>query len=1289
MKASLGLKTSLVLMLGLVGIIGTIPSCDSAPAPFLVVGPGVTGNDPPTLTIEAPNVNLTVDQGSLILIGWRDTDQDSNAAISFSLINTATNERITLVSGLDENDTTGLDQVSVGTSLIPFGTYNLLGSIDDGVNAPVEVYAFTAAEAVPQRVVVTVVEPGTGPVTTPPVVTVTAPAFNLSVAQDDVLTVTVQPTRQPPDAALPFDADSEITLYIVLDLDQEPNNDDPSNPDPDQIILLLNQVVQAGAFDPISFDIPVDLSTIPPLLGGEPYYIRATTDDGTNPRVHSYAVGKISVVQLAAGVVDLFDIGRDKSGTRLWGFNPEARLGSSLSGVGDFDADGVDDFVAVAKTGNPRNAGLVGEAYLIYGQDQIRFGGAIGVNSVSEAISGVIFEAPPERNNPDMSDGAPCIIPGTAFSAGITDVNFVPDLSGDGRPEILFSLPHVHGAFEAMDFDPGDQDVAASDDTTDVDIRFRTGSITLDGNQINQTYTGIEDVTIDSSEPNLSFGSEQDLSWVDGGAGNRKWALIKFSDILLFLPDDPFFIDPQTMTATLEMRVFNTGIGADVFEALTGFNEQTTFATFAINGGEPEPGVDYLLSGPGDGTLDTVTADTAEVVTADVTDLVQLLFDGVLVGNELSLIFIASGSDEDLDDEASVRSSEFSVGDNRPSLRIEYTKQNALGARGCYDDPYANNKTDDTNTDDFDYQFTAGGMVVMVDSGNRDNSPRITPIPERLDTTTVALELAGQQAFTLDGGGVNMTGGSITPRCDNYDELGRVAGARFMGGHFDCIDHRLTNQPARNGSFGQSVAPIGDLNNDNLNEIVISAPKNEAYLQDLRDTFGGQSTHVSSTGFEGSIAVLPGANYSAAVWREKPVDDDSNGVIPSLDQQRNPPFGRCQPSVRREILVPSDAFEVFAEDRADMLGDGRSAGDFNLDGLDDILCGAPKNDLTDNILDTGATYVLYGRNILGDFDLKNADNPLTRTPMLRIRGETPGDQVGWRQAAGLDVNGDRVDDVFIASPWVDYGSVIRSRCARDFDGDGVLTSEDLLASDFSDCRSATGDEVFTDDACVVFDYDRDGDIDDEDEQIFFCVADGDSDCCDNLVDNGFVGVIFGGVFTDGDRTLSDIATPDLPGTIFFGAAAGYHAGMDVSSAGDFNQDGFGDLLIAVPGETRIDRAGRERLGVVYLVFGGTHLHNSVWSLDQVGSDDLPGIIFLSPYTKGKPNEAAPTTVAFIGDINNDGFGDIAIGNPKADFIDTSFPQDSEGDDPGLGRRRNAGDAYIVYGNNFGTNRGAP
>jgi len=323
--------------------------------------------------------------------------------------------------------------------------------------------------------------------------------------------------------------------------------------------------------------------------------------------------------------------------------------------------------------------------------------------------------------------------------------------------------------------------------------------------------------------------------------------------------------------------------------------------------------------------------------------------------------------------------------------------------------------------------------------------------------------------------------------------------------------------------------------------------------------------------------------------------------------------------------------------------------------------------------------------------------------MLRFRGLKIGDQIGWRVTAGLDVNGDRIDDVFVASPRTDFGDLTRLACGTDIDEDGSIDQNDFVLRTFNNCEISSGDHVYTDEACKAFDYDNDEDIDDDDRCVFCCLSDdcepddscvfGDDsdDCCASLVDNGFIGIIFGGVFIDGDRDIRQLATSELPGSIFFGSGVGHRAGMDISSAGDFNQDGFGDILITAPGEVRVDSAGRERLGVVYLIFGGTHLINTTWNLSDVVSGELPGIVFLSPYVKGRPNEAAPRAVAYIGDINNDGFGDIAIGNPQADFIDPSFPQgpDAPGSDPAAGRRSDVGDAYVIYGNNFGSNRALP
>lgn len=1062
-------------------------ACGTAPTAFLVQGPGAFGNEPPSLTFIEPNSSFTVGQGSPFLIQWSDQDRDSNASIRFSLLNTATNGILVLADGIEENDQTGPDVLTVATSLIPVGTYNLFANISDEETS-VDVFGLVDGGN-GERLVLTVVGEAGGPVTSPPQVFVSEPLVNLSVAQDDTLTVVIRPVQQQPAVPVPYDVDSDITVYIVLDVDQNPNNDDPANPDPSKIIVVDTREIPEDATAEEEFRVEIDIARIPPRADGQPYFIRATVLDGNNPRVHRYAVGTINVTTLASDSVDLFEVGRTVAGTRFIGFNPGANSGSSVADGGDFDQDGVDDLLFAARFGNPQNLGPVGEAYLIYGlPDGARFGGSISLNSVSQSVSGVVFQAPPVRDFMVFSL--------SARTDGITDLTYVPDQTADGRPELLFALPHVHGAFDSTDYDPEDQ-------------------------------------------------------------------------------------PPQA----------------------------------------PVP------------------------------------------------------------------------------------------AAFCYPDFLVNNLA--TDVPGRDTGFYAGGMAVMVNSTNRDDEGFINL--DRLESTAVSLELTGQLGTILDSAGVNANG-SILPRADNSEvegpalgndpqEAGRIAGARFIGGGYDFT---FQLEPPREDRFGQSVGFLGDVTSDTIPEIVISAPGNERYLNDLQNSpvAGlGYSPHFESTIFNASITIFPGGNYN--LQDERDINDESGtSVTPFLDQHALEPFGSCTatPTVGRHYILPAEAFGLYAENMDDWLGDGQSAGDFNLDGLDDILCGAPRNDRSSSLKNSGAVYVIYTRTIFSDVLLRNVDDPILRTPMLRIRGNNLGDQIGNQQTAGLDVNGDRVDDVFLASATTDFGGVVRSTCGADFNRDGMFDQSDLREVNFEDCVLDFGDEVFSSDACKAFDYDNDLDIDDDDRCVFCCLsAECDPDaacvmgrtdgqCCANMVDNGFVAIVFGGRFIDGDRNIDQIATSDLPGTIFYGGHALDRAGMDVASAGDFNHDGFGDILIAVPGEKRTDSAGRERVGVVYLVFGGTHLTNRTFELSDlahgVGSDDLPGIVFLSPYVTGSPNEAAPVTVGGIGDINNDGFDDIFIGNPKADFIDQTFPQgpNAPGSDAAAGRRRNAGDAYVIYGNNFGGNR---
>jgi hypothetical protein len=191
------------------------------------------------------------------------------------------------------------------------------------------------------------------------------------------------------------------------------------------------------------------------------------------------------------------------------------------------------------------------------------------------------------------------------------------------------------------------------------------------------------------------------------------------------------------------------------------------------------------------------------------------------------------------------------------------------------------------------------------------------------------------------------------------------------------------------------------------------------------------------------------------------------------------------------------------------------------------------------------------------------------------------------------------------------------------------------------------------------------------------------------VGSGSAYVVFGGV---GLRGVVDLAAPGAGAARIDGAAAGQHAGWGVAPAGDVNGDGLADLLV----ETVQATVGQRT--VVYLVLGSAGFSgldlaspggravritrevagSGIGEADGAGdvngdgfddvvvgdSVDFRGRAFVvlgsaapadvdlaAPAGRairilGRPDEAAGI-VAGAGDVNGDGFDDIAIGAPAA------------------------------------------
>lgn len=487
-------------------------------------------------------------------------------------------------------------------------------------------------------------------------------------------------------------------------------------------------------------------------------------------------------------------------------------------------------------------------------------------------------------------------------------------------------------------------------------------------------------------------------------------------------------------------------------------------------------------------------------------------------------------------------------------------------------------------------------------------------------------------------------------------------------------------------------------------------------------------------------------------------------------------------SKQRAFCYPTLVSDFFGEAAGDAFGWGRSAGDVGggpngPDGNPDIACGAPLSDNDpwnpdlDNcppleatpLTDNGKVYLIYGSQTLA-----NSDHPCA-VERFEIRGTHDDDQFGRCQGAAGDMNGDGDADFFFAAE------------GYDADGTGGVPSKGA--------------------------------------------------------DVGFVGVVFASTAITGERTIraEQVGTANFLGCKFIGGTPGARLGggdgsthvlsnlvdyftnewepllgihplvrteaeriigrgqYGVSSAGDFNIDGFDDLLITAPGQTwpgarilfngavvdgstvRINsitfefdtngavsagnvtvslsdasaEAAQEALlaamstftaetlgvtsvraqsdfpdplpdiptitfisrradsfvvssvgvnlsvtqftrqGVAYLVFGSNSLlQNKTFVLpDDLnrrvnGKRILKGIVFVSAYEKNTgpgdatPDQAAIEVVSTVGDVDGDGFVDIILGAPQADFINILAPDQ---------RRQASGDAYLLYGNGFGLN----
>lgn len=423
----------------------------------------------------------------------------------------------------------------------------------------------------------------------------------------------------------------------------------------------------------------------------------------------------------------------------------------------------------------------------------------------------------------------------------------------------------------------------------------------------------------------------------------------------------------------------------------------------------------------------------------------------------------------------------------------------------------------------------------------------------------------------------------------------------------------LFHTPVRDNSAGieTSATPHFDVNGDGFDDVAIGA----AYgVSTAGDVAGNVTVYLgSSAGLRTSAAQrLDGEEIQfpfATVASAGDVNGDGYADLlvgaPGTLIDRQPAVGSVSLFLGGRTGVSARPARVLYGVAASQ-GFGMSvagAGDVNRDGFADVIVGAPGSGTADVYL--------------------GAASGLAASPSIVLRGDG---QFGRSVAGGADVNGDGFHDVIVGASDEDVPGIPHAGTARVFLGSeaGIvaIAANTLTGTTFADAFGATVANA--------------GDVN----------GDGRSD------------VIVGAPYADPNGTMNAGTASVFLGTVngvdprparrIAGRTVNARLGTSAEGAGDVNADGFHDVVVSAPEENLMNG----RVGAVSVYLG------AAMGVDAAVARELSSASMVSQFG---------AALAGLGDINGDGFDDLAVG--------------THDDSPG--GRMNAGSMSIFVGSATG------
>jgi hypothetical protein len=276
------------------------------------------------------------------------------------------------------------------------------------------------------------------------------------------------------------------------------------------------------------------------------------------------------------------------------------------------------------------------------------------------------------------------------------------------------------------------------------------------------------------------------------------------------------------------------------------------------------------------------------------------------------------------------------------------------------------------------------------------------------------------------------------------------------------LQRRTLTAPSSSATFGSGLAVLGDVNGDYLADLLVSAaPSGGSPDTGTAWIFRGDRAGVHLTADWSYSSVAAGVAFGASAAAAGDLNGDGRGDFVVTTGGQVGPDGLA----RVFVFYGASGFEIqpptvlVGGQVSDGFGSAIASGDFDGDGISDILVGAPGYDRSTEQADAGR--VVFYKGTLGG---------LSSFSSVPFEGAAAGARFGAAVAGVGDISGDGVDDAAVGAPLASAnGPVTNGQFFLFFGGSsGFSRSYDMTEA------GEAGNDLFAASIASRIDMDADG-----------------------------------------------------------------------------------------------------------------------------------------------------------------------------------------------------------------------